>query len=84
MAGELTSTATTQAQNQGYELAHANTHPIYELVEHVEGMDLQIQSYRISSTQSSNGISKRSPRQGPVLIVKQKPEALSQINSTLQ
>lgn len=50
----------------------------------MERVDLQIQSYRISSTQGINGTSKRSPGESPVLIVKQKPEALDQTNSTLQ
>lgn len=34
---ELTNPATTQAQSQGYELAHSNIHPTDELLEHVKG-----------------------------------------------
>ena len=36
----LTNTATTQTQNQCYELAHSKIHPIYNLLEKVK--DLQI------------------------------------------
>lgn len=61
---------------------HPNTHPICELLEHAQGVDLQIQSNRISSTHDNNGTSKRSPREGPELIVKQKPGALNQTNNT--
>ena len=68
-AGGLTSSATTQVQIQGYELADLNIHPIYELLEHMKGQDLQIQRYRIFMTQSTNRIPKKSPREDPVLIV---------------
>ena len=40
-AGGMTS-ATTQAQIQGFELAHSNIYPIYELPEDVKGLVLQI------------------------------------------
>lgn len=63
---------TTQAQIQGYELAHSNINSIYELLEHIMGPDMQIQSYRISVTQGNNMISNCSPYKNPELIVKQK------------
>jgi hypothetical protein len=56
-AGGLTNSATTQAQTQCFELAHVNIYPIYELLEGVKG--LQIQSCRISMTQSENRLSER-------------------------
>ena len=65
----MTNPATTQAQNQGYELAHPNIHFIYELLEPVKGMNLQMQSSRISMTQDSNRISKRSLSKTPVSIM---------------
>ena len=46
----LTSSATTQAQTQGSELAYHYLDPIYELLELVKGPVLQIQSPRISVT----------------------------------
>ena len=59
----------TQAQNQGYELAHPNIHLIYDLPKHVKELVLQTQSCRISTSQGNNRISKRSPSEGPTLIV---------------
>jgi hypothetical protein len=64
-AGGLTSSDTTQAQVQGFVLAH----PISMMLEYVKGPVLQIQSCRISITQGGNKISKRSPGEDPVLIV---------------
>jgi hypothetical protein len=60
----------TQLQIQGFELAHLNIYSIYELLDFVKGLALQIQSCRISMTQGNNRISKRSPGRGrdPVLI----------------
>ena len=46
----MTSSATTQAQIQGFELAHPNIYLIYELLEHVKGLTLQNQNCRISMT----------------------------------
>ena len=46
-AGGLTSSATTQAEIQGFVLAHLNIH--LELLEQVKGLALQIQSYLHSS-----------------------------------
>lgn len=40
----LANPATNQAQDQGYELAHPNICPIYDLLKHVKGLVLQIQS----------------------------------------
>ncbi|KAL6053888.1 hypothetical protein STEG23_003715 [Scotinomys teguina] len=53
--------------NQGYELAHSNIHLIYELLEQVKEMSLQIQNSRISMTQGNNSISKKSPSESPSL-----------------
>ena len=60
---------TNPAQIQGYELAHLNIHPVYELLELAKGLDLQAQSYRISMTQDNNRISKRNPSEGPTSTV---------------
>ena len=51
-----------------FELTHPNIYSIYELLEHVKGPVLQIQSCRISMTQGNNRISERSPSEVPVLI----------------
>jgi hypothetical protein len=61
----LTSSATTQAQTQGFELVHPNICPIHELLEPVKRLVLQIQSYRISMTQDNHWISERSPCEDP-------------------
>lgn len=76
--GELTSPATTQAQNQSYGVLHLNIHSICDLLEHVKGQVLQTPSCRISMTQGNDRITKRGPCVGPALTVWQKPEALSQ------
>ena len=47
----MTSTATTQAQIQGFELAHPNIYPIHGVLEGVKGLVLQNQSCRTSRTQ---------------------------------
>ena len=39
-----------------------NIYPMYELLEHMKGLVLQIQSYRLSMTQSNNRVSERSIR----------------------
>ena len=49
--GGLINSATFQAQIQGFELAHPNIYPIYELLECVKGLVLQNQSCRTSVTQ---------------------------------
>lgn len=75
-AGGLNSSATTQAQIQGSELAHPNIYPVYALLERVKGPVLQIQSCitKCSMTQVNNRISKWSPLEDLVFIVQQKPE----------
>lgn len=48
----------TQIRNQGYKVApRRHTRFMYELLEHVKGLGLQIQRYRISTTQSTVGLS---------------------------
>jgi hypothetical protein len=49
-------------------------HCIYELLEQVKRLVLQIESCRISMTQGNNRISERSPIEGPRLILYQKLE----------
>lgn len=61
-AGELTKPAT-----KGYELAHPNINLSYELLEHVTGRKLQIQSFKMSMTQDNNMIFKRSTERARVL-----------------
>jgi hypothetical protein len=50
-------------------LVHPNTYSIYELLEHVKGPVLQIQSFRISMKQGISRISERNPGKELVLIV---------------
>jgi hypothetical protein len=50
-------------------LVHPNIHLIYELLEHMKGPILQIQSCRISMAQGNNQITERSPGDDPVLIM---------------
>lgn len=52
-AGKLTNSATTQAQIKAIELAHLKVYLIYKLLEHVKGLVLKIQSFRISMTQGN-------------------------------
>ena len=65
----VTNSTTTQAQIQGYKLAHPNIYPIYELLEQVKGQIPQLLSCRNSVTQGHNRVSERSPSEDPVLIV---------------
>ena len=51
---QLISPTTTQAQNQGYELAQPSIHPICVLLVHMKGPVLQSQSCRISTTTGQN------------------------------
>jgi hypothetical protein len=44
-------------------------YPIYELLEYVNGLVLQIQSCSISVTQGNNRVSEKSSRKDPILIV---------------
>ena len=62
----MTSLASTQAQIQVSELACSNIYSIYDLLEHMKGPVLQLQSYRISITQGNDRIS---DSEDPVLIV---------------
>ena len=45
-SGQADSSATTQAQIQGFELAHPKIYIIHELLEHMKGPVLMIQSCR--------------------------------------
>lgn len=59
-------------------LRHPNIQPICDQLEHVgEGSVLWTQGFRISKTQSSNGMSWKSPRKVPVSVVQQRPGALT-------
>ncbi|KAL6041268.1 hypothetical protein STEG23_022974 [Scotinomys teguina] len=73
-------TAATQAQNKDYELVHPNIYLIYELLEQVKGMNLQIQNSSISTTQDNNRISKKGPNESLLSVVQQKPEASKPMN----
>lgn len=44
-------------------------HCIYDLLEHIKGLVLKLQSCRISKTQSKSRISERNPSEEPVLMV---------------
>jgi hypothetical protein len=69
MLAVLTSSSTSQAQIQGFELAHPNIYPIDELLKYMKGPVPQIQNYRMSMTQGNNRISEKSPGEVLVLIV---------------
>ena len=69
LISRLTSSDTSQAQIQGFELAHPNIYPIDELLKYMKGPVLQIQNYRMSMTQGNNRISEKSPGEVLVLIV---------------
>ena len=60
-AGRVTNSAPTQARIQGFELAHLKIYPIYELLEHVKGLILQIQSCGVFVTLGNNRTSEKSP-----------------------
>ena len=66
-AADLTSSFTFQTQIQGFELAYPNIYPVYELLELLKGLDLQIQRCRISMTQGNNRISRKRPSEDLVL-----------------
>ena len=53
---------------QGFECAHPNIFPIYELLEYINGLVLKIPSCEISMTQANNWISERKSDEDPVLI----------------
>ena len=67
-ADGLTSSDTSQAQIQAFELIHPNIQPIDELLECMKGLVLQIPSCKISMTQGNNRISERSPSEVSVWI----------------
>lgn len=67
--GQLTNSATSQAQVYGFELGNLNIYTVYDLLEFMKGLALQTQSCRTSMTQGNNTISKRSPSEVPILIV---------------
>ena len=69
LISRLTSSDTSQAQIQGFELAHPNIYPIKELLKCMKRLVLQIQNYRIFMTRGNNRISERSPSEVSVLIV---------------
>jgi hypothetical protein len=56
-------------QIQGFRLAHPNIYPVNELLECMNRVVLQIQTYGSSITQGSNRISTRSPSEAPGLLV---------------
>ena len=62
-------------------MVHPNIYPIYELLECMKGLVLQIQNYRISMTQGNNRIFEKSLSAVLVLIVYQNPGALDQTKS---
>ena len=57
---------TSQAQTQGFELAHPKIYPISELLEYMKGL---VQNHGISMTQGNNRVSERSPSEVSGLIV---------------
>jgi hypothetical protein len=59
----MTSSDTSQAQIQSFDLDNPYIYPTGEMQECMKGPVLQIQNYRISMTQASSRISKRSPRE---------------------
>jgi hypothetical protein len=63
---KLTNSATSQALVQVFELVHPKLYPIYDLLEWMKGLSLQIQSCRISMTQSHNKTPERRPDEDPV------------------
>lgn len=62
----MTSSDTTQAKIQGFELAYPNIYPINELLESLKGPIPQTQNY--TTKQGNNRTSKSSPTEAPVLI----------------
>jgi hypothetical protein len=79
---KLSSSATTQAQIQGSEMAHPKIHIICEWLGHVKGPLLLFQSCRVSTTQDSNRITGRSSNEDPILTVSEKPEISNQTNDS--
>ena len=72
-AGGLTTSATTQAQIQGSEMALPQIYSICKRLGQVKEPVLLVQNCRISMTQDNRLIG-RSPNEDPTLTVSQKPE----------
>lgn len=49
-------------------MAHPNIYSIDELLEHINGLVLQVQNFKLPMTQGNNRISRRYPSKGPLLI----------------
>lgn len=62
------SSNTSQAQVQGFELAHPDIYSVDELLGCMNEQVLQMQNYRISMTHGDNRIAERSPSEVSVLI----------------
>ena len=76
-----TSSATTQAQLQGFQVVHTNICIICEPLGCLKGPVLQI--HRCKS-QGNSRTTRRSPGEDPVWMVSQEPETWNQINDSLQ
>lgn len=49
-------------------MAHPNIYSIDELLEHIKGLVLQVQNFKLPMTQDNNRISRRYPSESPLLI----------------
>lgn len=65
---ELTNTANTQAQNQGYEFP-TKTFTESMNLEHLKGTSLQIEISQISLTQDNSRLAKRSPTDSSLSVM---------------
>ena len=72
----LTSSATTQVQIQGSEMAHPKIYITEEWLGHMKGPVLLFQSCRISMTQGNNRLIGRSPGEDSTLMVSQTNDSL--------
>jgi hypothetical protein len=79
----LISSAATQAQIQGFELAHPKIYIICDLLGFMKGLVLQIQSCKISMTHGNTRITRSSSSEDPILTVPAKPTILNQTNDSL-
>ena len=68
-----TSSATTQTHILDLELAHPSIYPIYDLLEGLKELVLWTHSPRLSMTQGSCRIPKRSFGECPVMVMGQRP-----------
>ena len=81
----VTSSATTQAQTQGSEVAHPKIYVNCKWLEFMKGPVLLIQTCRISMTQAGQRQDTlRKPGEDPGLMVSQKPEILNLTNDSSQ